>query len=183
MLKHFTGRPVGRIRNGLANGANDLPHDRRIFGAQIAGKLLLDRQLDLGAEVPHPAIHMFAWLREPFLLFPSVMGVNFSAPPGYGRELLSSAGDMTSCVAAESGNGCRLPEYPDAHEHLGAVCVRANETDRFVGAAMRAENLLPAPLQTQAARLARRFEQPNVVRKNLGRVWRSVEKKSFKNVL
>ena len=47
---NLTGRPVGGIRNGLANGAKDLPHHRPIFGAQIAGKLLLDRQLDLGAD-------------------------------------------------------------------------------------------------------------------------------------
>ena len=39
----FIMADAGRIRNGLANGANDLPHHRPIFGAQIAGELLLDR--------------------------------------------------------------------------------------------------------------------------------------------
>ena len=49
MLKHRTGRCASSIRDGLANGGDDLFHHLPVLHAQIAGKRLFDRQLDLGA--------------------------------------------------------------------------------------------------------------------------------------
>ena len=43
MLKDGAGWPIGSIRNGLANGGDNLPHDLPVLHAQIAGELLLDR--------------------------------------------------------------------------------------------------------------------------------------------
>ena len=62
MLNYFTGRPLGRIRNGLANGANDLPHHRPIFGAQISGELLLDRNPNVIWDQPSAGGEKYAWL-------------------------------------------------------------------------------------------------------------------------
>ena len=50
MLKHRAWRCVSSIRDGLANGGDDLFHHLPVLHAQIAGKRLLDRQLDLGAD-------------------------------------------------------------------------------------------------------------------------------------
>jgi hypothetical protein len=47
MLKHRAWRCVSSIRDGLANGGNDLPHYLPILHAQIAGKLLFDRHPDI----------------------------------------------------------------------------------------------------------------------------------------
>ena len=50
VLKHRARRCVSGIRNGLANGRNDLSHGLPNPGLlRLPGKLLLDGDLDLGA--------------------------------------------------------------------------------------------------------------------------------------
>ena len=47
MLKHRARATICCVWQGLANSGDDLPHHLPILFAQIAGKLLLDRELDL----------------------------------------------------------------------------------------------------------------------------------------
>jgi hypothetical protein len=47
MLKHGAWRLRAGVGNGLTNGGDDLFHHLPILHAQIAGKLLLNRELDL----------------------------------------------------------------------------------------------------------------------------------------
>jgi hypothetical protein len=47
VLKHGFGWFGASIRNGLTHSGDDLFHHLSILHAQIAGKLLLDRQLDI----------------------------------------------------------------------------------------------------------------------------------------
>ena len=47
MLEHDARRLRAGVRDSLANGGDDLPHHLPILHAQIAGKLLLNRELDL----------------------------------------------------------------------------------------------------------------------------------------
>ena len=43
MLKDGAGWPIGSIRNGLANGGDDVFYHLPVFHAQVAGEGLLDR--------------------------------------------------------------------------------------------------------------------------------------------
>ena len=45
--RHGSPRHVAISQNGLANGSNNLPHNRPVLNRQIAGKLLLDRHPDI----------------------------------------------------------------------------------------------------------------------------------------
>ena len=47
MLKHRAWQCVSSIRDGLANGGDDLFHHLPVLHAQIAGKLLFDRHPDI----------------------------------------------------------------------------------------------------------------------------------------
>src|SRR5215813_12762741 len=48
MLKYGSGRSASSIGNGMANGGDDVLHHLPVLHAQVAGELLLNRELDLG---------------------------------------------------------------------------------------------------------------------------------------
>jgi hypothetical protein len=51
-FEHLASWPIGRIRNGGFHGVDNLAHDRPILAAQVARQVLLNRDLDLGADQP-----------------------------------------------------------------------------------------------------------------------------------
>ena len=52
IFKDLAGWPIGCIRNGGFHGVDNLAHDRPILAAQVAKWVLLDCELDLGADQP-----------------------------------------------------------------------------------------------------------------------------------